>query len=68
MGTVEEVGDESVTLKVTYIIPVTSDLARWADKLRVGSRIGVLFLDDGSVRVRILGVGKDGGGSRASSS
>ncbi len=68
IGVVDRIGKESVTLKITYAVPMTSDLAGWADKLRVGSKIGVLFLDDDSVRVRILGVEEDGGGGRAGSS
>jgi len=62
VGMVEEIGDESITLKVAHNVRIARDELVGTDKLRIGSRIEVLFLDDGSVRVRSLGVGKDGGG------
>ena len=61
VGTIEEIGDESITLRITHVIHIApEELARWTAKLRKGRRIGILVLDDRSIRVRNLGAGDDG--------
>jgi len=61
IGVVDRVDNEVITLKVEYEVRISADeLAEWAPKLRRGSRIGVLFMDDG-VRVRVLDEGSAGG-------
>lgn len=53
VGWLKEVSDESITLDVSHVIRVSKeDLARLKRRLVKGSRVGVLVLDDGSIRVR----------------
>ena len=58
---VEEVGISSVTLttKRRLTLPIgREELRKWAPTLRKGACVGILILDDGSIRVRELGVEK----------
>jgi len=55
VGTVDEVGDGFITLRIAYTIRIPKDeLAKYAHQLRKGSRVGILFMDDGRMRVRVL--------------
>ena len=68
VGIVEEVLEDSLilSLKKEYVIHVRDDeLKRWKHVLRKGSRVGILFLDDGGVRVRSLDGGEAGGSEDA---
>jgi len=62
VGTVDEVGDGFITLRIAYTIRIPKgELAKWAHQLRKGSRVGILFMDDGRIRVRVLDEGSTGG-------
>jgi len=55
VGKVEEVCQDAIILsfKQRRVIPVKSDeLVKWKNNLKVGSRVAILLLDDGSVRVK----------------
>ena len=57
VGRLEQWGEGTITLSVRKIlvIPVgDEDLERWESMLQRGSKIGVLILDDGRIRVRSL--------------
>jgi len=55
VGTVEEVGDDFLVIKIAYKIPfMEEELKKWAKRLRIGSRVGVLLMEDGSIRIRLI--------------
>jgi len=56
-GTVAHVCDDSLTISTTQrhtLLIGREELARWSPVLRKGSHVGVLLLDDGSIRVRLI--------------
>lgn len=60
VGTVEDVGDDSVTLLCTRKVTLrirAEDLRKILHLLRLGALVGVLVLEDGSVRVRVVAKG-----------
>lgn len=55
IGRVEEVGRDYIAVRIAHTIHIPEDeLNRWIAKLRRGSRVGILLLDDGSIRVRVV--------------
>jgi|Deesub1362A_J573_1020465.scaffolds.fasta_scaffold00413_16 hypothetical protein len=58
IGTVDEVGGDFVVLKVAYTLHISrEEVSRWIHRLRKGSRVGILFMDNG-IRVRVLDEGQ----------
>jgi len=56
VGTVEEAGEDYVVLSFRCIIPTRQgEPARWM--LRKDSKVAILLLDNGSIRVRNLDLG-----------
>ncbi len=56
IGTIEDVGEDYVTLRVAYTIYISKEeVKKWISKLRKGSRVGILLLDNSRVCVRVLG-------------
>ncbi len=57
IGKLTRATDNTLTLscKKQYTLHVgPDDLARWKQRLRVGSTLGILFLDEGKIRVRLV--------------
>lgn len=56
IGSVEEVREDEVILSFTRqrcVVPIRSDeLLKWRNHMKVGSHVAILFLDNGTIRVR----------------
>ena len=55
VGRVENIGEDHITLRCLHVISIRipSDLMRnWRKASRKGSVIGILMLDDGTIKVR----------------
>lgn len=53
VGTISRIRGNTIVLTSTIAIAVpSSEIARWRNKLRVGALVGILALDDGTIRVR----------------
>lgn len=64
VGRLKEVSDESITLEVSHIICASKeDLAKLKHRLVKGSYVGILVLDNGSIRVRQIPDGEEEGSS-----
>ena len=59
VGRIEEIGEDFIIIVVTYRVHFPRDeLKRWVKKLRRGSKVGILLMDDGSIRVRLIKAAK----------
>jgi hypothetical protein len=55
VGTIDGIGNDFVILKVAYRICIPKEeLEKWSGKLRKGLKVGILLMDNGDVRVRLI--------------
>lgn len=55
VGTIDGIGNDFIILKVAYRIRIPEgELEKWSGKLRKGLKVGILLMDNGDVRVRLI--------------
>jgi len=59
VGAIDGIGNDFIILKVAYRIRIPEgELKKWSGKLRKGLKVGILLMDNGDVRVRLIKKGE----------